>query len=803
VNTFCHKLHIYFEYQAHLSDYDGCTAAIDAYAWLHRGAQACAMELCQGKPTEKFVAFCLKRLELLQKHGIKPLMVFDGTSISAKISENADRKQQRAASLEKAVAAHAKGDSVTARSFFARAVSVTHEMAHQLIVALRARDLPLLVAPFEADAELAFLSRHGLADLIITEDSDALVFGCKRVLYKLDDDGNGLEIQLRNLGACSDLSFVNWSHDMFLDMCLLAGCDYVPSVHGIGIKTAHRLVKEHRTPKRILEALRSQSSKFLLPDDFEQAFWQGRAVFRHARVYDPRTCADTHLTPLSETTLARFERTDIGLNFLGPPLPPQVAHAVAIGRVHPKTYVPWPATALPRASTAKQMQPQVAEGLRGSTPGLVSATLDADESNNQRGVGGDIFVEVHRMPPTQFVNEDYVEDEVEEDDDDLVEVNRYASAAQMQGSSGLGGHTAALPTSGAFVSKLVSNSVEVLHSRSRRHEPSADFADSAAAHQHYDYSNDEPLNEIGGGARQRLYSNEETNHHVGWRNEACVYEQENVPGSFLGNSNTLPYQSPLRKRVSDTTSEDTVRKWHVRGHVGGESNEPISTFPQYGRASKWVPTSYGLSSSPASSTGPFVASPPGPSFGTPFFSSTNYEDFSSGSGGWLGGIAAHGPNEPDRPADRLRPFVPHNAAPPPQPMRTLPAYFLTGARPTARSLPRDRDALPPWSGAPASTSNIPQPEGCPPVVDYADWGLEGDSDPLSGNTDQGPTPFKFNATHSFVPKYARGNGESREPPSTTYEPPGASLPWERPASTNLNTSPEDLVSQGLACRPFF
>ena len=33
----------------HVSDYQGCTAAIDAYAWLHRGAQACPVELCQGK----------------------------------------------------------------------------------------------------------------------------------------------------------------------------------------------------------------------------------------------------------------------------------------------------------------------------------------------------------------------------------------------------------------------------------------------------------------------------------------------------------------------------------------------------------------------------------------------------------------------------------------------------------------------------------------------------------------------------------------------------------------------------------
>lgn len=38
-----------------------------------------------------------------------------------------------------------------------------------------------IVAPYEADAQLAYLNRAGYADLIITEDSDLLLFGCKQV----------------------------------------------------------------------------------------------------------------------------------------------------------------------------------------------------------------------------------------------------------------------------------------------------------------------------------------------------------------------------------------------------------------------------------------------------------------------------------------------------------------------------------------------------------------------------------------------------------------------------------------------
>ena len=38
-----------------------------------------------------------------------------------------------------------------------------------------------IVAPYEADSQLAYLSKEQIVDLIITEDSDLLVFGCRKV----------------------------------------------------------------------------------------------------------------------------------------------------------------------------------------------------------------------------------------------------------------------------------------------------------------------------------------------------------------------------------------------------------------------------------------------------------------------------------------------------------------------------------------------------------------------------------------------------------------------------------------------
>lgn len=47
--------------------------------------------------------------------------------------------------------------------------------------ALRQAAVEFIVAPYEADAQLAYLIRSGAVDVVITEDSDCLPYGCRKV----------------------------------------------------------------------------------------------------------------------------------------------------------------------------------------------------------------------------------------------------------------------------------------------------------------------------------------------------------------------------------------------------------------------------------------------------------------------------------------------------------------------------------------------------------------------------------------------------------------------------------------------
>lgn len=52
------------------------------------------------------------------------------------------------------------------------------------VQAARTHGVDCIVAPYEADAQLAYLNKAGLVQAIITEDSDLLAFGCKKVWKK-------------------------------------------------------------------------------------------------------------------------------------------------------------------------------------------------------------------------------------------------------------------------------------------------------------------------------------------------------------------------------------------------------------------------------------------------------------------------------------------------------------------------------------------------------------------------------------------------------------------------------------------
>lgn len=205
-------------------------------------------------PFYRYLNYSLEIISLLHNHGVKPVMVFDRHKLEAKHSVHESRSRLRTLNVQKGKQLWESGNRAEAVKHFQQGVKTTWQMAHELIKVLRAKEIDYVVAPFEADSELAFLMKNKYIDALVTEDSDLLAFGCSKVLFKLDLRGNCKLIKKEDLNKC--LSLENYKFEYFRQMCILSGCDYLDSIPGIGIKRALTFIKLVAHSKmEILEAI--------------------------------------------------------------------------------------------------------------------------------------------------------------------------------------------------------------------------------------------------------------------------------------------------------------------------------------------------------------------------------------------------------------------------------------------------------------------------------------------------------------------------------------------------------------------
>ena len=83
-----------------------------------------------------------------------------------------------------------KGDIEQARKHYARSLVLRARMVDLFMDILKEIEIEFVVAPYEADAQMAYMVKEGIADFAISEDSDLIAYGCPKMLMKLDFLGN-------------------------------------------------------------------------------------------------------------------------------------------------------------------------------------------------------------------------------------------------------------------------------------------------------------------------------------------------------------------------------------------------------------------------------------------------------------------------------------------------------------------------------------------------------------------------------------------------------------------------------------
>lgn len=181
---------------------------------------------------------------------------------SGELEKRKERRKEAQESLDKAVES---GNQEDITKFNKRIIRVTQKHNDDCKKLLRLMGLPVIEAPCEAEAQCAQLCKDGRVHAVSTEDMDALTFATPRLIRHLSSGSNGEKTQEYNLEkVLSGLGLE--SHDEFIDLCILMGCDYCDSIRGIAGKKGLDLIRKYKTIEKIIEHLPSKEG---VPKDWQ------------------------------------------------------------------------------------------------------------------------------------------------------------------------------------------------------------------------------------------------------------------------------------------------------------------------------------------------------------------------------------------------------------------------------------------------------------------------------------------------------------------------------------------------------
>lgn len=270
---------------------------------------------------------------MLVHFGITPYLIFDGDNLPSKAGTEKDRRERRKEGKRLGLELLRVGKMSQAQLELQKAVDVTPEMARAFIEELKLSNVQYVVAPYEADSQMVYLERKGIIDGILSEDSDLLVFGAKCLITKLDKYGDCVEVNRNYFTACREISLVGWSDADFRRMAILSGCDYLPGIGGLGLKTAHRMLRKHKTVERLVKAAQFDG-KLKVPAGFMADFDQAEKTFLYQWVFCPIEKRLVNLTPIPDGV------NIADMPYLGEEVVAHLAAGVANGDLYPRTKLP-------------------------------------------------------------------------------------------------------------------------------------------------------------------------------------------------------------------------------------------------------------------------------------------------------------------------------------------------------------------------------------------------------------------------------------------------------------------------------
>ena len=200
-----------------------------------------------GDPTAHLVGLFSRTIQLIEV-GIKPVWVF-----SKQASDLAPNSR------------YIKNRQNEIRGYPKRSTKITEEMTADAVKMLKLLGIPIVQAPDNSEAQCAELVNSGKCYAAISEDTEALAYGCKIIIRGVKNKNDPVvEIRYENVLRQLDLT-----HAEFIDLCILLGTKKCKNVNGMGPKNIYKYIQQCSTIENIIEKIITGHKRYQLPKEFD------------------------------------------------------------------------------------------------------------------------------------------------------------------------------------------------------------------------------------------------------------------------------------------------------------------------------------------------------------------------------------------------------------------------------------------------------------------------------------------------------------------------------------------------------
>lgn len=221
--------------------------------------------------------------------GITPIYIFDGKPPEEKRDCIKERKKKANECKEKMETT----DNPEEKKILEKGtIRIKKEYIDDLKHMFGLMGVSYIHAPGEAEAYASELCRLGFVDAVMTEDMDTLSYGCPLLLrYCIDKSIKRPDI-VTVFNFQKILEDFKMNHDEFIDMCILCGCDYCPTIPKVGPVRAMKFIQKYKS----IENLINSDEKINIPEEFKNKYVASRGLFK---VFDGKI--DLENLPISKS----------------------------------------------------------------------------------------------------------------------------------------------------------------------------------------------------------------------------------------------------------------------------------------------------------------------------------------------------------------------------------------------------------------------------------------------------------------------------------------------------------------------